>query len=579
MNGLREWGRWMPGLVAAWMGALAAGCGKVPEAGAPVVFHEVTEAAGLGGFRHTTGAFGALWFPEIMGAGGGFLDYDGDGWMDVLLVAGGTWPGHGEPVPALRLYRNEGDGTFSDRTAGAGLASTFAYGFGVTVADYDNDGDADFFLTTLHENLLFRNNGDGRFTEVGRAAGVAGPPEWSTAAVFLDADRDGHLDLYVGNYVAWSPETDIVCTLKAGLRGYCTPELYTGLPGRFYRNNGDGTFTERTAEAGLAGAPGKTLAAVSLDYNHDGWPDLAVANDTERDLLYENRGDGTFIERGVISGFAYDEHGRARAGMGLDAGVIDTTGQVTVFVANFAGEMIGAYRHEGDGFFVDRARTARIGTSSLNLLTFALFLFDADLDGHLDLFTVNGHINPEIERVQDGTTFRQPARLFLNRGNGTFEAVRPRDDDDVWSLALVGRGAAYADYDRDGDLDLLVTENGGPVHLWRNAAGTGREGAPKSWLRLRLEGRESNRDGLGARVVARVENRKLEHYVRSGAGYLSQVETTVTFGLGSAPAVDSLWIYWPSGVVDVLAGPAANQEIRVVEGTGRYEQVPRPARR
>ena len=537
-----------------------------------LAFVDVTDEAGLGGFQHETGAVGELWFPEIVGGGGGFIDYDSDGWMDIVLVGGAVWPGQGEPVPALRLYRNEGDGTFADRTAEVGLDAVTTYGFGLAVADYDNDGDDDFFLTTLDENLLFRND-DGVFAEVGRAAGLAGHAEWSTSALFFDADNDGWLDLYVGNYVTWSPETDLTCTLAEGITSYCTPELYEGLPGRFYRNRGDGTFAERTEEAGFAGAPGKAFAVVTLDYNRDGWADLAVANDTERDLLYENQGHGRFVERGAVSGLGYDETGKARAGMGIDAGIVDSTRHTTVFVANFSREMIGVYQHQGDGLFVDRARAAQIGSPSLNLLTFGLFLFDADLDGHLDLFTANGHINPEIEQVQEGVPFRQPARLFRNRGDATFETVLPIEEDDVWNLAMVARGAAYADYDRDGDLDLLIMENGGPAYLWRNDL----EARPV--LRVQLEGRASNRNGIGAWVVADVDGRRLERYVRSGASYLSHSETTVTLGLGAAAHVDSLWVYWPSGTVDAFADVRANQAVRVVEGTDGYDRrvLSRPA--
>jgi len=558
---------WLPGACLVLLvgcgpgeeGGAAEGGRPVPEAVGGTVFTDVTEAAGLGTFRHVTGAVGDKWFPETMGGGVGFVDYDGDGWIDVLLVGGGTWSGAG-PVPALAAYRNNGDGTFTDQTEAAGLAGIAAYGFGLSAADYDNDGDPDVFLTTLAENKLFRNDG-GVFTEVGRAAGLGDTPRWSTSALFFDADRDGHIDLYVGNYVVWSPDKDLLCTaIGTQIRSYCTPTLYEGLAGQFYRNEGDGTFVERTEEAGFGSVPGKTLAVAEADFNRDGWSDLVVANDTQRDLFFENRGDGTFREIGMLSGMAFDENGRARAGMGIDVGIVDDTGQPTIFVGNFSKEMVGVYRYAGDGLFIDRAAVSRVGLPSLQTLTFGLFLFDVDLDRDLDLFLANGHITEEIGRVEEGITFRQPAQLFRNRGDGLFDVVLPEAG--PLTEPMVARGAAYGDYDRDGDLDVLINENGGPVHLWRNDL------AEASWLRVRLEGKRSNRDALGARVVAVFGGRRSERRVRTGASYLSQSEQAITFGLGAAGRVDSLMVYWPAGGVDRFADVPANQALRIVEGAG-----------
>ena len=534
------------------------------EAGPALAFADVTERAGLGAFRHQTGAFGEKWFPEAMGSGGGFVDYNSDGWPDVLLVGGGVWPESGEEAgPALWLYRNEGDGTFTDVTEEAGLADVDAYGFGITAADYDNDGDEDVYFTTLEENKLFRNDG-GAFTEVGEEAGVAGESTWSSSALFFDANRDGHLDLYAGNYVAWTPETDIFCSLDRETKGYCTPETYRGVPGRFYVNNGDGTFTDQTDEAGFADAPGKTLGVAQLDFNRDGWPDLAVASDTQRDLLYENDGDGTFTERGAMSGIAYDENGKARAGMGIDVGVVDTTGQETIVVGNFSKEMIGLYRHMGGGLFIDRAAVSKVGRPSLLTLTFGLFLFDVDLDGDLDLFAANGHVQPEIEATQEGIAYAEPPHLFLNRGDGIFEDAAPAVGGPL-AQPIVARGAAYADYDRDGDLDVLVTENNGPAHLWRNDL------PDRSFLQVHTVGAESNRDGIGARLVAVVDGRRMERRVRTGSSFLAQSEKTATFGLGGADVVDSLVVEWPSGQVDRFADVEANQRVSVIEASRALE--------
>jgi hypothetical protein len=557
------------------VGAIAVACSESPPAdtpaedtvtenGSPVTFTEVTAAAGLDVFEHKTGAFGNKWFPETMGSGAAFFDYNGDGWEDIVLVGGGTWSEHtGDSARALWLYRNDGDGTFTDVTRQAGLHDVSAYGFGVAAADYDNDGEQDLFFSTLRENMLFRND-DGTFTAVGSQAGIAGHAAWSSSAIFFDANKDGWLDLYVGNYVEWSPENDIPC-LIAGEKGYCTPEEYEGVPGRFYQNNGDGTFTDRTEEAGFLPSPGKTLGVAELDFNRDGWPDLVVTNDLARDLLYENTGEGIFEEKGIYSGIAFDENGRARAGMGVDTGVVDTTGEVSIFVGNFTDEMIGVYRYTGHGLFQDRAAVSKVGRPTLPTLTFGLFLFDVEFDRDLDLFAANGHVQADVGEVRDGITYRQPPQLFLNDGNGRFEET-DGDLGGILSEPIVGRGAAYADYDHDGDLDVLLTENGGPVHLWRNDL----EGA--HFLRVGLRGQQSNRDGLGSRVILLAGGEHQERRVRTGSSYLSQSETTVTFGLGDIDRIDSLEVHWPSGRIDRFSGLDTGQQLLVTEGETARER-------
>lgn len=565
-------------LILFWLSALALlSCGgeqaveKQPQPGGTssemkVAFADITASAGLGDFSHNTGEIGDKWFPEAMGSGCGFIDYNGDGWQDVLLVGGGKWPkDQSEPVPALWLYRNNGDETFTLVNEEAGLSGITAYGYGITVGDIDNDGDDDFYFTTLWENMLFRNDG-GTFTEIGKSAGVAGEAVWSTSTIFFDADKDGWLDLYVGSYVAWSPETDLFCTLDGETKSYCTPELYKGIPSRYYRNNGDGTFSDHTEKAGFLPAPGKTLGVVEFDYNRDGWPDLAVANDTQRDLLYQNNGDGTFSEIGTISGIAYDENGRARAGMGIDAGVVDATGNESIFIGNFSKEMISVFRYIGNNLFNDRAASSKIGRPSLLTLTFGLFLFDVDLDGDLDLFTANGHVQREIETTQDGITYAEPPHLFLNKGKGKFEDVGPAIGG-VFTQPIVGRGAAFADIDNDGDLDILVTENGRKAHLWRNDLTDG-----GNYLRLQVEGRESNRNGCGTQVSALVNGVWMERRVRTGASFLSNSEKTATFGLGAAAALDSMKVAWPGGTVEIFTNVAANQELWLVEGEGKLKQ-------
>lgn len=559
-------------LVLALLGLLSLTCsssksqtGASDDGAFTASFEDVTGAVGLEGFRHQTGAFGEKWYPETMGSGGGFIDYDGDGDLDILLVGGGGWPKSTKPLDdALWLYRNNGDGTYTLVSDEAGLGGVETYGFGVTVADYDNDGHQDFLLTTLRRNLLFHNNGDGTFTEVGQEAGLGESSRWSSAAVFFDADRDGRLDLYVGNYVKWSPEDDRFCSLDGQTKTYCTPEVYPGASSRFYHNNGDGTFSEWTERAGFASDPGKTLGAVLLDYNRDGWMDLAVANDLERNLLYENDGDGTFTERGVVGGVAYDKNGNARGGMGIDAGIVDSTGEATIFVGNFSREMISVFRHIRGGVFSDRATRSRIGRASRLSLTFGLFLFDAELDGDLDLFVANGHVQPDIETYSDVVDYRQPAQLFLNMGNGTF---RERKATGPLTQPLAARGAAHADYDGDGDVDVLITENEGGAHLWRNETRRGPEGP--NYLRVALEGTESNRDGIGARVRLVHETHSQERLVRAGGSYLSSSERVLTFGVGKTERVRQIVVRWPSGQVDRISGIDANQTLHIVEGKGQ----------
>ena len=548
---------------------LAVGCADPPSS-APgssrrVSFEDVTVQAGLDGFRHQTGAFGEKWFPETMGSGSGVIDYNGDGLPDILLVGGGVWAeSEAELGHALWLYRNDGDGTFTLVTEEAGLAGVDAYGFGVAVADYNNDRHADFLLTTLNRNLLFRNDGDGTFTEVGQEAGLTDSPQWSSSALFFDADNDGHLDLYIGNYVAWSRETDLFCSVDGETKAYCTPEEYDGAEGRYYHNDGDGTFTHQSEQAGFRPSPGKGLGVTMLDYNRDGWMDLYVANDMERNLLYENDGDGTFTERGRVSGTAYSQSGRVRAGMGTDAGVVDSTGQPTIFVANFSREKISVFRHQGDGLFTDRSATSRIGRPGKFTLGFGLFLFDAELDGTLDLFVANGHVQPDIERIDQSIRYAQRPHLFLNDGSGRFEEF----ETETGPLAdsLVARGAAYGDYDGDGDLDILMTENEGGAHLWRNDVRRQSDGSGPNYLRVRPAGTESNRDGIGARVRIKHGDESQERLLRSGSSYLSANELVLTFGLGQATQIDSVAVEWPSGEVDRRADVGVNQTLRVVEG-------------
>ena len=537
------------------------------DSGLPV-FVDVTGPAGLGDFKHETGGFGQSLMPEIVGGGGGFIDYNGDGWEDILLVAGGKWSHHElNDVQCLYLYHNNGDGTFVDVTEAVGLDNVRTYGFGISVADYDNDGDDDFFLTTVYKNMLF-NNDRGYFKDVSKESGLFNESVWSTSAMFFDADKDGWVDLFVGSYVDWSPASDLEC-LYEGEKVFCTPQEYTGRSSYYYHNNGDGTFTERTQEVGfLTGVDttkDKTLGVAALDFNKDGWIDVTTGNDTENDMLFVNQGDGTFKEMGLESGIAVSKNGIARAGMGLDTGVVDSTGNVSIFVGNFSDETVSVFRYIGNGQFLDRASMSRIGFPSTTTLTFGLVLVDVDSDTDLDLLTANGHVLVHINKVSEAVTFKQPPQLYLNRGDGVFDSYGA----EVGPLTkpLVARGLTYADYDRDGDLDLLFVENGGPAHLWRNDTIGG------GFLRIQLKGTTSNRDALGARVEAIVNGLTIERWVQTGASFLTSGEKTVTIGLGANEAVDTLRVHWPAGSVDVFTGVQKNQEVEIVEGTGRYEPI------
>ena len=516
-------------------------------------FTDVTREAGLEGFRHVNGASGDWWFPETMGSGAAFFDYNQDGAPDILLVGGGSW--NDEPVRALWLFQNDGSGMFTDVTGQSGLGKARGYGMGVTVGDIENDGDDDLYLTTANRDVLLVNE-NGIFRDATREAGLGQHDAWHVAALFFDADRDGWLDLYAGGYVTWTPETDMFCSPDGVTKRYCTPQLYAGVTGRFYHNQGDGTFVERTREAGLFGT-GKTLGAISLDIDLDGWPDLALANDTDPDQLYLNAGDGTFTDVGLIRGMALDERGRARAGMGIDAGLVDSSGLTSLFVGNFTDEMTAYYRYTSTGLFEDRASTSGIGPASRPALTFGMMLLDVDLDGDLDLFAANGHINPLISEQSDVVSFRQRPQLFINDGSGSFE-----NQASALGLTgkLVGRGAASADIDGDGDLDLLVTENGGQTRLYRNDLP-----AASAWLRLHLTGTQSNRNAIDARVQVKTGTLMQERRVRSGMSYGSQSERTITFGLGGALSADSVIVHWPSGQTSRLGRTAGNQTLHIAE--------------
>ena len=545
---------------------------------APVVsLADVTAAAGVA-ITHANGAAGKKYLPETMGSGAAFVDVDGDGDQDLIAVSG-VWTAGSAYA---RLFKNDGRGRFTEATAGSGLeisrsrpaaasargaadgaaATGPEYGMGIAAGDYDNDGATDVVLTSVGSSRLFRNLGGGRFADVSAKAGLGSRRAFSTSAMWFDYDKDGRIDLLIANYVQWTPQSDLFCSTDGKTKSYCTPEAYRGSTSWLYRNKGDGTFEDVTAKAGFFDATSKSLGVTLLDYDQDAWPDVFIANDTQPNKLYRNNRNGTFTELGLKAGVAFSEEGRARAGMGVDAVDLDGSGRPTVAVTNFSGEMLGLFRADADGQYVDRAPGSDIGRATRQTLGWGCFFFDVNLDGQQDLLVVNGRL--DTTRVATGAPAAVSAdtpHLFLN-ANGRFTDVA-RDAGAAYAAPKMGRGAAFADIDGDGDLDAVVTTNGGPLHLYRTDLPAGNRS-----LRLRLAGTASNRDGIGAKATIRVGAASASRVVRTGSSYLSQSELPLTFGLGTAAKAEDVTIVWPSGRRDVLGALDAGHEYTVTEGKG-----------
>ncbi len=520
---------------------------------------DVTRAAGID-FIHTSGAAGQKFLPETLGAGCAFLDFDRDGWQDILLVNGRSWEATRGGPSTLRLYRNRGNGTFEDVTRPAGL-DVEMYGMGVAVGDYDNDGFPDILITAVGQNRLFRNRGDGTFEDVTESSGLGGRESFSTSALWFDYDRDGLLDLFVCNYVRWSPERDVFCSADGTEKSYCTPEAYPGTTCWLFRNRGDGTFEDVTATSGIFDTSSKSLGVAMFDYDQDGWPDLLVANDTQPNKLYHNLQDGTFLEVALESGLAFSAEGKARAGMGVDVGDFDNSGTPGVAITNFDNEMIGLYRALGPGQYADVAIETGVGRASQRTLGFGCAFFDADLDGRLDLAAVNGHIDESMWSARN-IGYAQPPHLFLNQGNGTFQDIVAAMGG-AFAVPRVARGLAYGDFDRDGDSDILITTNNGPALLFRNDQQSGNRS-----IRFHLTGTVSNRDAIGATVRVHRNGIVQSRLVKGGSSYLSQSELPVTFGLGAEDAIDRVEIVWPNGLVEEYSGLDAGRGYVCVEGEG-----------
>ncbi len=548
-------------IIAACFGVLAglgATGGPSSANAGKVRFTDVTAQAGIR-FVHNAGKSGKKYLPETLGSGAAFFDADGDGWMDILLVNGKDWTPRARQTTAA-LYRNNRNGTFTDITRGSGLDVPL-YGIGVAVADFDNDGREDVYITALDGDRLFHNEGNGKFKDVTAASGIRNA-SFGASAAWLDYDRDGKVDLFVANYVQWTEKGDLWCSLDGSVKSYCTPESYKGTSSRLFHNLGGGRFEDVTNKAGLGDPNSKSLGVTVVDIDNDGWPDIFVSNDTQPNKLYRNNRNGTFGEQGMSAGVAYGEDGVARGAMGVDWADYDRSGRAHLLVGNFSNQMLGLYHNEGNGLFVDEAPKSSVGRESQLSLTFGVFFFDYDLDGYPDILTANGHIEEEIGRVQPKIGYREPPLLFHNLGGKKFENASNAVGAD-FTKPLVARGAIYGDFDHDGDLDVLLTSNNGPAHLYRNDGGNA-----NNWISIRTAGTKSNRDGIGASVAIVSASGRQWNTVRSGSSYASESDRALVFGLGRDAVVNSIEVAWPSGAKQKFTNVAANRFLTIDESRG-----------
>ncbi|MYE88562.1 CRTAC1 family protein [Candidatus Poribacteria bacterium] len=538
-----------------------------PSHTVPLQFTSVTKEASIH-FKHHDGSSGQLYFIEPLGAGAAFLDYNNDGFQDIYLVNGADLPPlaeerlNEEEPPRNALYRNNGDGTFTDVAIAAAVAHT-GYGMGCAVGDYNNDGFSDLYVTNFRANVFFHNNGDGTFTDATAETGT-GDTRWGASCAFVDYDNDGFLDLYVTNYVKYTIESDQVCMNK-GVRVYCDPRLYEGELDALYHNNGDGTFTDVTESAGFSGATGRGLALAWGDYDDDGDMDVYIANDADQNFLYRNNDDGTFTDVSLTAGVGFSEDGEAENGMGADFGDYDNDGRLDLVVTNFQDQTNTLYHNEENGLFSDMSYASQIGTMSLPYLAWGVSFCDCDNDGYQDLFIANGHLDANVQAFNPTGFYEQPNLLFHNNRDGTFDEVGV-DSGSSMRLEKVSRGFAYSDYDNDGDLDLLVTNLKGTPDLLQN------RGGQNTWLILKLIGTHSNRDAIGARVKVITGNLAQIREVRSGSSYLSQNDMRLHFGLGKHRQIDRVEIRWPSGLQERLEGVEVNQTLTLIEGTVKSSQ-------
>ena len=540
-----------------------------------VRFTDVTEASGIQ-YLHHTGAFldahqnESRYMPETMGPGVVIFDYDGDGRQDIYVVNSSDFPGRSgsQPAPTGHLYRNLGNLHFEDVTERAGLAMA-CYGMGAVAADYDGDNRVDLLITSWGGPRLFRNLGNGTFKEVTRDVGLRTPewhdeqghqgPEWSTGALLFDADGDGQLDIFLGNYVHWSPEIDLYSTIDGKRKSYAKPDIYHGSSPRLYLQR-KGKFVDVTQTSGIANENGKALGVALWDFDDDGRPDIVVANDTEPNFLYHNLGGGHFAERGVPAGIAYDENGTTRAGMGIDVADYMNDGKPAIAIANFSREPVSVFKMLAPGVFRETTQQSGVAEPSYMVLKFGLLFADFDLDGWQDLLFANGHIEPRIHDVEEGITYREPLKLLGNNGQGTF-LDWTADAGEPFSTPMVARGLAVGDLDGDGDLDIVVVENGGSLHVLRN------ESPSRNYLRVKLRGSGRNPDAIGALITLEAGGMTQRRMVRTGSSYLSQSELAQTFGLGNLSIVDAVSVRWPDGQKTRITNPAIRQTLTIEESS------------
>ena len=528
-----------------------------PPVSAEDIFIDVTESAGLT-FVHTDGRSGLRLFNEFLGSGGGFFDYDGDGDLDIYLVNGAIQTDNvQDKTPHNVLYRNNGDNTFTDVTNEVGVGST-AYGIGAAVGDYDNDGDIDLYVTNFGEDQLYRNNGDGTFTDVTTSAKV-GNSNWGTSCAFADVDNDGHLDLYVANYAEYTPKDDVRCE-ERGVNVYCGPHAYPATHDTFYKNNGDGTFTDVSALYHPSDLiPQHGLGVTFGDYDADGDADLYVANDQDPNFLFQNKGDGHFLEVALISGVCYNDMGKEKAGMGTDFGDYDNDGWLDLTVSNYQTETNTVYHNHDGTFFTDNTITSGIAEVTHGYLGWGIRFFDYDNDGYQDIFVANGHLMDNITLLEKHVTYPQRNLLFRNLGDGTFANVM--SETDGLALKKVSRGAAIGDYDNDGDLDILVTNCNQRSDLLQNTVGN-----RNNWIQIQVVGQKSNRSGIGARIKVVTGTHVQYREVQSGGSYLSFHDLRAHFGVGNAEQIELLEIRWPSGHIDRGTDLRVSQRFNAVEG-------------
>ncbi|MCG9128225.1 CRTAC1 family protein [Candidatus Poribacteria bacterium] len=520
------------------------------------IFIDVTETSGIT-FEHTDGRSGLRLFNEFLGSGGGFFDYDNDGDLDIYLINGAIQTDNPPEKPHNVLYRNEGNGTFTDTTEVAGVGST-AYGTGATVGDYDNDGDLDLFVTNFGDDQLYRNNGDGTFTDITGQIGV-GNPHWGTSCAFADVDNDGYLDLYIANYAIYDPKNDRQCN-ERGVHVYCGPHAYPAIHDTLLRNNKDGTYSDISISSRPQGlAPMHGLGVTFGDYDNDGDMDLYVANDQDPNYLFQNNGKGVFLEIALISGVCYNDMGKEEAGMGTDFGDYNNDGQLDLTVSNYQTETNTLYNNLDRDFFSDETIPSGIAEVTHGYLGWGIKFFDYDNDGFQDIFVANGHLMDNISRLEKHVSYPQKNLLFRNLGDNTFEKVKTQADG--LSLKKISRGTAIGDYDNDGDLDILITNCNQKPDLLQNVIGN-----QKNWIQIQLEGKESNRSGIGAKIKVITGTHVQYREVQSGGSYLSFHDLRSHFGVGKAEQIDVIEIRWPSGHIDTNTNLPVNQRFLAVEG-------------